>query len=99
MKEVNKNLAKQMIEHMEKLGDEKVNNISNSILNEAKALTPVNTGRLKESAVIIQNGTTREVIFQEPYALYVHENLNARHIRGEAKFLEKAVLKTVGGYK
>lgn len=28
--------------------------------------------------------------FTAPYAVYVHENLNARHTNGEAKFLENA---------
>ncbi len=34
--------------------------------------------------------------FSAPYAVYVHENLQARHANGEAKFLENAA-KKVGG--
>jgi hypothetical protein len=57
---------------------------------EAKALAPVDTGALKNS------GYTRkapgplavEVGFSAAYAIFVHENLEARHHVGQAKFLQ-----------
>lgn len=69
------------------------------IMTEAKKLTPVLTGTLRESGHVtgpVRGTGTTEVglVFGGPaasYAVYVHENQEAHHSNGEAKFLEKAV--------
>lgn len=65
--------------------------------------TPVDTGTLRASHMVSEptiQGNTIEVRIgvggpAAPYALYVHENLSARHGVGQAKFLESAVLEAM----
>jgi hypothetical protein len=71
-------------------------------MTEAKMRTPVDTGALRASgrvegprvssdevAVSLQFGDAAAT-----YALYVHENLEAHHPVGEAKFLEKTLIES-----
>lgn len=61
--------------------------------------TPVDTGALRashrvERPVVRDGGVEVEIVVGGPaadYAVYVHEDLDAFHRVGEAKFLEKAV--------
>lgn len=65
------------------------------IQNVAQSRTPVDTGNLKASAYTRKAMGGRlavEIGFTASYAIYVHENLEARHTNGEAKFLERAIL-------
>lgn len=59
---------------------------------ESQKLCPVRFGKLKGSAYTRSMGsgfkTAVEVGYTANYAVYVHENLNARHENGQAKFLE-----------
>ncbi len=60
---------------------------------EAKRNTPVLTGNLKGSGSTRKSPEepkTIEVVFTAAYAIYVHENLEAHHSNGTAKFLENA---------
>ncbi len=68
-----------------------------SVLNESKKIVPVDTGVLKNSGkvekpTIREAGVSVEVTYggaAAPYALIVHEDLNARHAPGKsAKYLE-----------
>lgn len=69
------------------------------VMGIAKERTPVDTGALRRSGYVRRPevvGDTLQVAlsFGGPtvsYALYVHENLKARHRVGQAKFLESAV--------
>lgn len=69
------------------------------IMTNAKLRTPVRTGALRASGQVAApeaSGTsvTVEMGFGSAavrYAIFVHENLRARHAVGEAKFLERAV--------
>jgi hypothetical protein len=66
------------------------------VQREAQKRTPVDTGMLRNSAYTrhIDTGRGRfDVVvgFTAAYAIFVHENLNAHHPVGEAKFLENAV--------
>lgn len=64
------------------------------IQREAQIRTPVRYGNLRASAYTRKapdNPEAVEVGFTASYALYVHENLEAHHTVGEAKFLEHAV--------
>lgn len=74
------------------------------LLTDAKRLTPVDTGTLRNSGhvrppVATDSGAYVEVGFGGPagagenaadvgYAIYVHEDLTARHVVGQAKYLE-----------
>jgi hypothetical protein len=75
------------------------------IINEAVGLTPVDTGALRASAHVNSPSYSTggvEVILgfggaSAPYALYVHENLEAHHPVGQAKFLETPVEQHIPG--
>lgn len=73
--------------------EEYLDKLSNDILQDARDLCPVDSGNLKDNSEVIKNINKREVVFNELYAFYIHENLELKHKHGEAKFLEKAVLK------
>jgi len=66
------------------------------LLEESNKLCPVDTGRLKESGTIVIQGkglnTRAWVVYDTPYAIFVHENLEVFHEPPtQAKFLEEAV--------
>jgi len=72
-------------------------------LKEAKRRTPVKTGKLQKSGIIYQpaidasNHISVTISFGVPdpyYAIYVHENLEAFHKTGQAKFLESTLLES-----
>lgn len=63
------------------------------IQREAQKRTPVLTGNLKGSAYTRKTPEDDKVVevgFSAAYALFVHENLEAHHTNGQAKFLESA---------
>lgn len=69
------------------------------IMTEAKKRTPVDTGALRASGHVTgpDDSKSQKVRLAfggaaAPYAVFVHENLNARHHVGRAKFLESAAL-------
>lgn len=49
---------------------------------------PVDRGELRDSGQVVEDEDGSYVVFDTPYAVAVHENLEARHPRGTAKFLE-----------
>jgi len=60
---------------------------------EMKKRTPVDTGELQDSGYVkmprfVSGVMTCEVGFWAPHALWVHEDLEAFHRVGEAKFME-----------
>lgn len=72
-------------------------------MTEAKRRTPVDTGALKASGMVLPPATTgRDTVVQLQfggpavgYATYVHENLEALHPNGgQAKFLESTLLES-----
>ncbi len=70
--------------------------VANSVLAESIQLTPVDTGTLRRSQKVTNkkvgiDEVSVEVRADTDYAVYVHENLQARHPQGQAKFLESAV--------
>lgn len=66
---------------------------------EAKRRTPVADGHLRKSGevtppVIVGNDVSVGLVFggpSAPYAIYVHEDLDAFHTVGQAKFLESTL--------
>jgi len=76
------------------------------VLKVAKSRTPVKTGALRASGVLqepVKAGfmTAQPITFGDPtpyYAIFVHENLEARHPNGgQSKFLESAVMDAMPG--
>lgn len=71
-------------------------------MTEAKRRTPVDTGALRASGfvedVVVSPTTTRVQLGfggpSAPYAVYVHEDLEALHPVGQAKFLESTLLES-----
>ena len=61
------------------------------ILKEAQSRVPVDTGKLRDSGKAEAEGDQATVSFSTGYAVPVHENLEAHHNNGEAKYLEKAL--------
>lgn len=71
-------------------------------VTEVKRRTPVDTGNLRAS--VHQHGPFRDgrqvytmIVaggVAAPYAVYVHENLDAFHKVGEAKFIESVILES-----
>lgn len=71
-------------------------------MTEMKRRTPVDTGNLRASGHVVSKWSGREFstmwVFggpAAPYAAYVHENLEAFHPIGEAKFVERVLLESV----
>ncbi len=60
---------------------------------ESQKLCPVKTGALRNSAGSRVDGfgfdAVGKVFYRQKYALWVHENLDAHHTVGQAKFLEQ----------
>lgn len=73
--------------------------LGQSILGRAIELTPMKTGTLRQSGVLLDFGTYIVIAFTAPYATYVHENMEIAHPHhtsnpncgGRAKFLEIAL--------
>lgn len=73
----------------------------NDLQQKAQDLTPVRTGALKASAFTeAESGSNPSVIvgFEEEYAIFVHENLEAHHDVGQAKFLEQPLKENADKY-
>ena len=83
------------LEKIEKLDNvdmhEQLVKLGLAILGRAIELTPIKTGLLRKSAVLIDNGESVTIAYSAPYASYVHENMNNKHNIGHSKFLEMAI--------
>lgn len=70
------------------------------IITRGKELVPVETGYLKGTGSVGSPKTQGDTVtlmvgFYADYAYFVHENLTARHVNGQAKYLEQAVIDIV----
>lgn len=65
--------------------------LGKAILLRAVELAPIDTGLLRKSGLLVTTNNSIEIIFSVPYAVYVHEDMDARHTTGRSKFLEVAV--------
>lgn len=66
------------------------------IEREAIERTPKDTGNLRNSFKTIRHEKDVEIKNTADYALKVHEDLQARHLIGEAKYLENAIKAKTG---
>lgn len=57
-------------------------------MGESKRECPVDTSLMKDSGTVTQLDDDVMLIYPVEYAIYVHEDLNAHHETGKAKFLE-----------
>ena len=70
-----------------------------AILEASNQLVPVDTGELKDSGIITDVKRRGDVIeatveYTADHAAPVHEDLDARHPAGQAKFLQEPFLQT-----
>lgn len=79
--------------------------VGTDTLNHAKDLTPVDFGALKRSGQFAITRRARplegRITFggtSASYAVFVHENMTARHTTGQAKYLETAVAQMASRY-
>ena len=73
----------------------------NDLQQKAVDITPVDTGALRASAFTeAESGSNPSVIvgYTEEYAIFVHENLEAHHNNGQAKFLEQPLRENADRY-
>lgn len=69
-----------------------VQDAADTVLQAAKANTPVLTGALRDSGEVTMDGPLHAVIaFTDPISVIVHEDMTAHHEHGEAKYLERAM--------
>ncbi|MBC8587108.1 HK97-gp10 family putative phage morphogenesis protein [Paratissierella segnis] len=64
----------------------------NDLQQKSVDITPKDTGTLRGSAFTEAENTSKPSVivgFDEEYAIFVHENLEAHHPVGQAKFLEQ----------
>ena len=64
--------------------------IGTAILGLAVERCPIETGFLRSSGKLYVSDNDIRIIFECPYAAYVHDNMSAQHPIGQAKFLESA---------
>lgn len=65
--------------------------VAQAVRADARRRVPVLTGELRDSSRVTMDHNRAIISFDDPKAVIVHEDLNARHARGEAKFLENAL--------
>lgn len=71
-------------------------------MTEVKKRTPVDTGNLRASEHVTKPSEEGSLIFVEmvaggvaaPYAITVHENLDAFHPVGQAKYMESVIMES-----
>lgn len=79
-----------------------LNAVAETTMTDAKERTPVRYGILRASGKVSRMATAgkleADLTFGTEYAIFVHERTELRHKTGEAKFLERALLKTAGTF-
>ena len=96
LEKINRKVEANLSESLKKGGD--------MVLDGSRKITPIDTGRMiQESDVKKITDFYYQVRYNEDYALYVHEDLEASHPSGQAKFLQTAtndkgreVIKNIG---
>jgi hypothetical protein len=67
---------------------------SQTILEDSRQLAPKDTGNMiRESDTKRESSKEFHVRYNTDYSLYVHEDMDARHDTGQAKFLQVATTK------
>jgi hypothetical protein len=98
----------QVMRRLERLAKQMPNEVARALYEELQIerqesmrRTPVDTGALRGSHEVSVEQTGRDIVGRitvggvaAPYAIWVHENLEAFHPVGEAKFLERTILES-----
>lgn len=90
MKQMQNQINKEALKNMHVLTIEQLETIGRAILGLAIEYCPIETGRLRRSGKLYVSDNDIRIIFECEYAAYVHDNVNAQHPVGQAKYLEKA---------
>lgn len=73
-----------------------------AIMLASQRQVPVDTGNLKNSKSVevkeTRDGANITLAYRAEYATFVHEDLDANHVVGNAKFLENPVKAAVPGF-
>jgi hypothetical protein len=96
LRQARSRLRKELASGLYQLGEE--------VMADARPRTPVEFGHLRQSGHVelpAWSGSEVSVTVgfggpAAPYAIYVHENLEAHHEVGQAKYLEEACLTVLG---
>jgi uncharacterized protein YyaL (SSP411 family) len=84
--------GQQAIKQAERAGEEGLHKAAEAVLEAAQERVPVDTGELRSSGrVQVLDDGEAAVVFTADHAITVHEDLEAFHPEGEAKFLERAL--------
>ena len=97
--EVNAQLAK-LVERDQQAAVQALREEAETIMTDSKQRVPVDTGVLRASGFVspVEDGVRLAYGgAASDYAIYVHENLDANHPVGEAKYLERPVLEALPG--
>lgn len=95
LKELSKNLRKYPEISAREIQDA-INSSINQVEREAKPRTPVKTGRLRAGYHQSFGLLTGKLYNRVKYAVKQHEGLYFKHTVGEAKFLENAIVHSLG---
>lgn len=87
------NFLNEYIKKVNKEVDDGLKEGGELILKESIAITPRQTGKLINETDVIKNNNGYEVRYNADYAGIIHEDLERRHINGQAKFLETSTNK------
>lgn len=95
------NKFKKSISEITSVVEDALLDCGNDLQQKAVDITPIDTGALRASAFTeAESGSNPSVIvgFEEEYAIFVHENLEAHHPVGQAKFLEQPLKENADKY-
>lgn len=82
----------QVIASVEESGAQGAEEAAQRLLQASNQRVPVDSGELRDSGRVTVEGLEASVGYGAPHAVAVHENLEAHHDQGQAKFLEAALL-------
>jgi len=73
---------------IKRVGMQAMHNGAEHILTESIDECPIESGTLRRSGTVIDQDDSVVILYNTPYALKQHEDLQILHIDGKAKFLE-----------
>lgn len=85
-----KNSINSVIKNKPLLNINQLEQIGRAILGLSTEYCPIRTGFLRSSGTLYIRNNSIQIMYECPYATYVHDNINNIHPIGRAKFLEEA---------
>jgi len=71
--------------------EQAVKDAAEQVKKSAQGNTPVLTGALRDSAQVDAEGLDARIVYTDPKAVLIHEDMYPHHDVGSAKFLETAM--------